>query len=69
MKKLVFVLMMTIGSIAQASEFCAGFTVGFQTVRGNNAIVPICPIQPITPIGSTPYQEGLKKGMAAASGY
>lgn len=47
-------------------EFCAGFEMGYKTVKGNNVIVPICPIPPITPIGSTPYQEGLKAGMKAA---
>ena len=47
-------------------EFCAGFEIGYKTVKGNNVIVPICPIAPITPIGSTPYQEGLKAGMRTA---
>lgn len=47
-------------------EFCAGFEMGYKTVKGNNVIVPICPIAPITPIGSTPYQEGIKAGMRAA---
>lgn len=48
------------------SEFCKGFEVGYKTVKGNSVIVPICPIPPITPIGSTPYQEGIKAGIHAA---
>jgi len=44
-------------------EFCQGFAMGYKTAYGNNNIIlPICPIAPITPIGSTPYQEGLKEG-------
>lgn len=48
------------------SEFCDGFEMGYKTVKGNMVIVPICPIGPITPIGSTDYQEGIKAGMAKA---
>ena len=35
-------------------------------VKGDMVIVPICPIPPITPIGSTPYREGLKAGIERA---
>ena len=63
---IVFVLLLTTASGALASEFCDGFEMGYKTVKGNNVIVPICPIEPITPIGSTPYQEGIKAGMKAA---
>lgn len=48
------------------SEFCQGFEIGYKTVKGNNVIVPICPIPPITPIGSTAYQEGIKAGIHTA---
>ena len=68
MKKLIFAVL-AIASLALAdnqSEFCAGFEFGYKLVRGNNVIVPICPIAPITPIGSTPYQEGVKAGMRRA---
>ncbi len=47
------------------SAFCGGFAEGWKTVRGEFAIVPVCPIAPITPIGSTPFREGIKAGMAA----
>ena len=47
-------------------EFCAGFEMGYKTVKGNNVLVPLCPLEPLTPLGSTPYQEGLKAGMQAA---
>ncbi len=49
-----------------ASEFCDGFEMGYKTVKGNNVLVPMCPMAPLTPLGSTPYQEGIKAGMAAA---
>jgi hypothetical protein len=48
------------------AQFCAGFSEGWKTVKGSLTIVPICPIPPITPIGSTPFREGIKKGMSAA---
>ena len=51
---------------AQNSSFCRGFSEGWKTLKGELAIVPICPIEPITPIGSTPYREGIKAGMRAA---
>ena len=51
---------------AQNTDFCNGFSEGWKTLKGELTIVPICPIEPITPIGSTPYREGLKAGMAAA---
>ena len=50
---------------AQESEFCTGFSEGWKTVKGELALVPICPIEPVTPIGSAPYREGLKAGMRA----
>jgi hypothetical protein len=46
--------------------FCRGFAVGWKTVKGNLSLVPLCPIAPITPLGSTPYREGLKAGMEKA---
>jgi hypothetical protein len=54
---------------AQAQDkdtFCDGFAEGWKTAKGEYSIVPICPIPPITPIGSTPYREGIKAGMRAA---
>ena len=53
-------------SVFAKSEFCQGFEEGYRTVKGNLAIVPICPIEPITPIGSTPFREGIKAGIARA---
>lgn len=48
-------------------EFCLGFEEGFKSVKGDMVMVPMCPIPPITPIGSTPFREGLKAGMRAAN--
>lgn len=50
----------------RTSDFCRGFAEAWKTFRGELAIVPICPIEPITPIGSNSYREGLKEGMNAA---
>ena len=47
-------------------EFCAGFEQGYKTVKGNMVLVPLCPLEPLTPLGSTPFQEGIKAGIAAA---
>ena len=44
------------------SPFCQGFEEGYKSVRGG-VIVPICPIPPPVPIGSTPFREGLKMGI------
>lgn len=51
---------------AQAGAFCRGFDEGWKSLRGELVVPPICPIEPITPIGSTPFREGIKLGMAAA---
>ena len=50
----------------ERGDFCEGFEEGWKTIKGDLTIVPICPIEPITPIGSTSYREGLKAGMAKA---
>ena len=52
---------------ADQSQFCAGFTEGYRSVKGNFALVPLCPMAPITPIGSTDFREGIKAGIRAAS--
>ena len=68
MKKIVVAItFLLIAGGALASEFCDGFEEGFKTVRGDMALVPLCPLEPLTPLGSTPYREGLKAGMRAAS--
>jgi len=74
MKRLLvaFVLIISMSSVVMGgqSEFCAGFKEGYKTVKGDMVIVPIYPIAPITPIGSTDFREGIKAGIkAATSGY
>ena len=49
-----------------ASDFCDGFVEGYKSMAGNNAFVPMCPFEPFTPFGSTPFREGIKAGIAAA---
>ena len=57
---------------AKQEEFCAGFSKGHRSAkgdkgdRGDKAPVPACPVAPTTPIGSTPYREGIKAGLRAA---
>jgi len=50
-----------------ASEFCDGFEEGYKTVKGNMVLVPLCPLEPLTPLNSTPFREGIKAGIRAAS--
>lgn len=54
-----------VASAQRTTDFCRGFEEGWQTIRGELAITPICPIEPITPIGSNSFREGLKTGMEA----
>lgn len=54
-------------SHADSNAFCAGFVEGYKSVKGDMVIPPICPIAPITPIGSTDFREGIKAGIRAAS--
>lgn len=64
---LIFALMAFSPSAhATQADFCAGFEEGYKAIKGNMVIVPICPIAPVTPIGSNDYREGLKAGMLAA---
>lgn len=65
----LFMCALVLSSPLQAqrpSDFCLGFAEGWKALKGEYAIVPICPIPPITPIGSTPYREGVRAGMSAA---
>jgi len=66
LKNIFAVILMSISFSSIASDFCNGFEIGYKTVKGNNVLVPLCPLEPLTPLGSTPYQEGLKSGMSAA---
>jgi hypothetical protein len=53
------------GFYAGDAEFKKGFEEGYRIGKGDFAIVPIPPIKPITPIGSTDHREGIKAGMLA----
>jgi hypothetical protein len=57
---------MVFSSLAGQDEFNAGFEEGYKAIKGDLVIVPIPPIAPITPIGSTDFREGIKAGMRAA---
>ena len=47
-------------------DFKRGFIEGYKTVKGDMVIIPVIPVQPITPVGSNDYREGLKAGIKAA---
>ena len=49
-----------------AGTFCGGFSEGYKAIKGELALVPLCPLEPLTPLGSTPFREGVKAGMAKA---
>lgn len=68
MKYLILIIsvLLSMNIYAKKSEFCIGFENGYKSVKGNMAFVPLCPIAPVTPIGSTPLQEGIKAGIKAA---
>ncbi|EJQ0795088.1 hypothetical protein NYD80_004352 [Cronobacter sakazakii] len=66
MKKITLLLALFSGGAMANSAFCTGFEEGYKVVKGDMVIVPICPIEPITPIGSNSYREGIKAGMEAA---
>ena len=62
------ILIAPIGATAGEREFCAGFSEGYKTIKGDMVIVPICHYAraPMTPVSSTDFREGIKAGMAAA---
>mgnify|MGYP001221812499 FL=1 len=70
MIKIITLLILTLSatSIFAKSDFCRGFEIGYKTIKGNMVMVPLCPLEPLTPLGSTPYQEGIKAGIKAAGG-
>lgn len=57
---------LSISLYADRTDFCAGFEEGYKTIKGDLIIIPICPVAPITPIGSTDFREGIKAGISAA---
>jgi hypothetical protein len=68
----VFVASVALGTASLAgadqNEFCVGFAEGYKTIKGDMVLVPLCPLAPITPLGSTDFREGIKAGIRAAQG-
>lgn len=64
------VALVILGSVqlayASQEEFCAGFTEGYKSIKGDMALVPLCPLAPLTSLGSTDFREGIKAGIRAA---
>lgn len=54
-------------SFCATEDFCAGFDEGYKLMKGDMVLVPLCPLEPLTPLGSTPFREGIKAGIRAAS--
>lgn len=67
-KALIIVVLATTSmmTFATQDEFCAGFTEGYKSIKGNMVMVPMCPMAPTTPMGSTDFREGIKAGIRAA---
>lgn len=69
MNKLIAACLVALAGLAFAGDqedFCRGFEEGYKSVKGDMVILPVCPVAPITPVGSTPFREGLKAGVEAA---
>lgn len=47
-------------------DYQKGFEEGYRMIMGASALLPLEPIQPLTPLGSTPFREGLKAGINLA---
>ncbi len=71
MKYFTLILLLTLSTLAYADRaaFCAGFTEGYKSIKGNISLVPICPVKPVKPVNSTDFREGIKAGMRAARRY
>ena len=54
--------------MSYTDDFKTGFEQGYKSVKGDMVLVPLCPLPPLTPLGSTPFQEGIKAGIKAAGG-
>ncbi len=65
-KTLLIFLLLTAAAASAASPFCDGFAQGFKSIKGNMAMVPMCPLEPLTPLGKTPFQMGILAGIRAA---
>lgn len=66
MKKIALILVLFSGSAMAESAFCTGFEEGYKTIKGDMTLVPLCPLEPLTPLDSTPFREGIKAGIKAA---
>ena len=61
-----FVLLLLSPTALAQSDFCRGFEVGWKSIKGEMSLVPLCPLEPLTPLGSTPYREGILRGQEEA---
>ena len=56
-------------ALADQDNFCSGFEEGYKSIKGDMVLVPMCPLAPLTPMGSTDFREGIKAGIRKANGY
>lgn len=62
-----FFMLLSVNTFAGRPEFCKGWAEGYKLQKGNTVLVPLCPAKPVTPVGMTDHQLGMKMGMAKAS--
>ncbi len=62
----IVALAVTSLAYADQAEFCAGFTEGYKSIKGDMVTVPTCPTAPTTPTGTTDLWEGILAGIRAA---
>lgn len=48
------------------NNFQKGFEEGYRMIMGSFSLMPLTPLQPLIPLGSTPFREGLKLGIKHA---
>ena len=65
-RALLFSSIILAASTANASEFCDGFAAGFKSVKGDYALVPICPLEPFHSYGTDPFDAGASLGVKKA---
>ena len=53
--------------MSKKDSFEAGFEEGYKSIKGDMVLVPLCPLPPLTPLGSTDFREGIKAGIKAAN--
>ena len=51
------------------NDYREGFVQGFRAIRGDVAVLPVLPVQPVTSVGRTPFQMGIIRGIELGKGW